>query len=184
MIREPNFSAVAGGDPASARDRLVREFTELQWQLSLRLKSSVASQVEAASAQLARLVASTTPHQRQAVLVLARRGSLSMRELARELMISPSSATELADRLVERGWVEREPDPGDRRAVVVRLSAKASSSAQQVDHMLHAGVAELLSPLGDRELADLVALLRPLAATPAAAPAPMGALEPDPRATR
>ena len=85
-----------------------------------------------------------------------------MSELARHLMISPSSATELVDRLVERGWVERQPDPGDRRAVVISLSAKASRQADEVNQMLHAGVASLLLQLDEPELAGLVGLLRQL----------------------
>jgi DNA-binding MarR family transcriptional regulator len=178
MIRNPNLPSGPGGEPPRSRDHLIREFTELHWQLSLRLKASVASQMEAAPAQLARLAASTTPHQRQAVMVLARGGALTMSELARRLMISPSSATELADRLVERGWVERTPDPSDRRTVVIRLSDRASQQANAVDRMLHAGVAELLSPLGDFELAGLVELLRPLATAETARPHRTGALAP------
>jgi DNA-binding MarR family transcriptional regulator len=156
------LSADVGERQPRSRDLLVLEFTELHWRLSLLIKASVTSQVEAASARLAALAASTTPHQRQAVVVLARRGGLSMSELARHLMISPSSATELVDRLVERGWVERQPDPGDRRAVVIRLSAKASRQADEVNQMLHAGVASLLLQLDDLELAGLVGLLRQL----------------------
>ena len=50
-------------------------------------------------------------------------GICSMGELARQLGISLSSATGLADRLVDRGLVERVTDPYDRRVVCLRLAA-------------------------------------------------------------
>ena len=85
-----------------------------------------------------------------------------MSDLARQLVISPSSATELVDRLVERQWVERRPHPADRRAVLIRLTPEARAQADQVRQLIMAGVNQLLSRLDDTELEDLVGLLRRL----------------------
>lgn len=160
------------------RELLVQEFIESQWRLSRLIRASVLSRIEAESTDLANLAASITPHQRQAVMVLARLGPRSMGELARDLLISASSATELVDRLVDRGWVEREADPGDRRSVVIRLTERASEPAAEVDRMLLEEVAKLLAPLGDAEMAELVQLLRPLVAQASNRPRPSARRQP------
>ena len=43
-------------------------------------------------------------------------------QLAGHLNVTPSAITYLVDRLVDRGYVERVPDPHDRRQTHVRLS--------------------------------------------------------------
>lgn len=48
--------------------------------------------------------------------------AITMGELARRLGISLSAATGLANRLVQRGLVERDNDPDDRRIVCLRLA--------------------------------------------------------------
>ena len=44
--------------------------------------------------------------------------------LADELGLVPSTLTGVLDRLVEAGWLVRESDPEDRRAVVMKATAK------------------------------------------------------------
>jgi DNA-binding MarR family transcriptional regulator len=55
-----------------------------------------------------------------------------MGPLAEAAQQSAASMTGIVDRLLERGWVERERHPEDRRAVVVRLSEKGSDILVQV----------------------------------------------------
>ena len=43
-------------------------------------------------------------------------------ELARESLLSSGAMTNRIDRLEDRGLVEREPDPDDRRGVLVELT--------------------------------------------------------------
>ena len=48
--------------------------------------------------------------------------AVPMRDLAGRLHCDPSNVTFLADRLEERGLVERRPDPSDRRVKLLALS--------------------------------------------------------------
>jgi DNA-binding MarR family transcriptional regulator len=48
-------------------------------------------------------------------------------ELANRLLLRHHSTVELVDRLEQLGAVRREPDPEDRRAVLVRLTRKGES---------------------------------------------------------
>ncbi|MDO5500288.1 MAG: MarR family transcriptional regulator, partial [Propionibacteriaceae bacterium] len=47
---------------------------------------------------------------------------LRMRDLAAQVGLSTSGATTLVERLLARGWVNRETDPDDRRSLLVRLT--------------------------------------------------------------
>lgn len=47
---------------------------------------------------------------------------LRMNALSRYLMVSGGNVTGLTDQLTAEGWVERLPDPTDRRSLIVRLT--------------------------------------------------------------
>jgi MarR family transcriptional regulator for hemolysin len=165
MVRIPNLGDTRPHHGAHRRAALVDEFSTLQWELRLRLKASVAARLQHAPAELAAAVSSVTPNQRVVIMAVLQDGQVAMRELARRLSISPSSATELVDRLVNHDWVQRRSDPNDRRAVVIELTPRARSLAQEVRTLVRAGVAELLDPLGESQLSELVATLRLLVAS-------------------
>ena len=50
--------------------------------------------------------------------------SLRVNELAREVVLSPTAMSRFVDRVEKAGYVRREPDPGDRRALQVALTDK------------------------------------------------------------
>jgi DNA-binding MarR family transcriptional regulator len=52
--------------------------------------------------------------------LIDRLGPLSPSELARQAGLHPATITGILDRLERGGWVAREPNPSDRRAVLVR----------------------------------------------------------------
>ncbi len=164
MVRMPKLSDNHPEPEDDRRARLAAEFTRLQWELSLRVKGSVAARLQDAPAGVAAAIATVTPNQRAVIMAVLHEGPVAMSELARKLSISPSSATELVDRLVDHGWVQRRTAPNDRRAVVIDLTPRARSMAQEVRSLVQRGVAELLRPLGDAELSGLVATLRLLVA--------------------
>ena len=47
-----------------------------------------------------------------------------MKDLARAIVTSPSGLTRLVDGLVQRSWAAREDVPGNRRAIVVRITGE------------------------------------------------------------
>jgi len=52
-------------------------------------------------------------------------------ELSRNLVMSSGGMTNLLDRLEERGLVRRVPDPGDRRSVLVELTAAGKKTVDR-----------------------------------------------------
>jgi DNA-binding MarR family transcriptional regulator len=63
------------------------------------------------------------PSQFRALRVLNHHGAIRLSDLSGRLHIAPRSATEVVDALESRGLVERRPDPSDRRATLVELTA-------------------------------------------------------------
>lgn len=49
-------------------------------------------------------------------------GALRMSDIADRLVLSRGGTTKVIDRIEERGLAERTPDPGDRRATLVRIT--------------------------------------------------------------
>ena len=59
-------------------------------------------------------------------------GPLRLGDLGTRLGIAPSTLSRNLDRLVERGLVERGPDPGDRRALRAELTTKGRDAVEGV----------------------------------------------------
>jgi MarR family transcriptional regulator, negative regulator of the multidrug operon emrRAB len=88
----------------------------------------------------------------------------SIDELRRVLGLSHSGGVRIVRRLTAQGLVDREPDPGDRRAVRLHLTADGRSAAARVIAARRETLAALLAPLGARETARLERLLERLLA--------------------
>lgn len=84
-------------------------------------------------------------------------GPLSRRTVAGLLHCDASNVTFLADRLEERGLVERVSDPSDRRVRALRLTAQGRDVRERLDRALTEGLR--LDGLADQDVRRLAALL-------------------------
>jgi DNA-binding MarR family transcriptional regulator len=89
---------------------------------------------------------------------------LSPGRLLRETLVTSGTMTNRVDRLASRGFVERLPDPHDRRGVLVRLTAEGKSTVDGAFGALLGAEAALLEGLAPRDRATLARLLRTLLA--------------------
>ena len=95
------------------------------------------------------------------MLVLDDLGVTPSTKLARELAVSPSSVTRMADRLVTSGHVNRERD-GEKRSIVARaLSPLGVKTVREVLSWRHVELARILRAL---DPADRAVTTRALAA--------------------
>jgi DNA-binding MarR family transcriptional regulator len=87
---------------------------------------------------------------------------LSPGQLVAETLVTSGTMTNRVDRLAARGFVERRPDPTDRRGVIVRLTSTGMAvvDAALADLLTHEH--DLLADLGADERDDLSGLLRRL----------------------
>src|SRR4051794_26943094 len=104
-----------------------------------------------------------SPHQARALGVVGRRDGVRLSDLAEALHIAPRSATEVADGLQERGLIDRTPDPGDRRAVILRPTDEGRRIRAEIDTARTADATELFARLPAADRAELARILRALA---------------------
>lgn len=76
-----------------------------------------------------------TQIQWRAIAHIARQEGCNQATLAEQLEIKPITLSRLIDRLAESGWIARQPDPNDRRAVQLRLTEKARPLLQTMEEM-------------------------------------------------
>jgi DNA-binding MarR family transcriptional regulator len=88
-------------------------------------------------------------------------GPLPMRDLCAALVTDPPYITVIVDDLENRGLVEREVNPADRRSKLVRITTAGRAIARTADQ-IQSTPPDALSSLTDAEVATLDGLLRRL----------------------
>jgi DNA-binding MarR family transcriptional regulator len=86
-------------------------------------------------------------------------GGMTLGEISKRMMVSNGNVTGLATRLEAEGLVERRARPGDRRAQLLRLTAKGRREFARQSAAHEAWIAELLDGLRPEERAALFRLL-------------------------
>ncbi|GIF05600.1 MarR family winged helix-turn-helix transcriptional regulator [Actinoplanes siamensis] len=102
------------------------------------------------------------PSQFRALNTLLAHGQMRLSTLAEHLRIAPRSATEVVDELESRGLAERRPDPADRRATLVALTAQGRSTGTEIRAARAAAGAALFATLDRSDRAELARILRKL----------------------
>jgi DNA-binding MarR family transcriptional regulator len=93
------------------------------------------------------------------LLSFSRRGELPMRVVGERLMVHPTSATNIVDRLVRQGLVTRRRNPADGRGVLAAITAEGSAVVTEATRdLMAAGFG--LDALDDNECDELFAALR------------------------
>lgn len=146
---------------------------EGQLELMLTAVRQLVTRTAAAEADvMARAMVSIDASELRALRFVGERGAVRMRDLAEELSIAPSSATDLADRLAAKDLVKRTQNPADRRIVLLSLSRqgrKIISDASDVQMRL---CREMLESFAPDERETLVAMMQRVALSPAGIGAP------------
>ena len=97
------------------------------------------------------------------------REPVRMGELHRHVLLSQPALSRMVDRLVERGFVERCPDPADGRGVRLSLTEAGRERQHQIGRRHAGSVARALAAeLTPDELRQLAAICWKLAGRPAA----------------
>ena len=111
--------------------------------------------------------------------LLEAEGPLRMTRLAEALDVSVASATGIVDRLEQRGLVERRPEPGDRRVVLVNPTDGGVAIFRDLDEHRRARLRRVLARMTDEEVTAFLTGLRAVRAAEAALDAEDG--DPDER---
>jgi DNA-binding MarR family transcriptional regulator len=92
--------------------------------------------------------------------LLARHGPLSPGSLARLAGLHPATVTGIVDRLERAGWVARDRNPADRRAVLVRPLRDRGAELFRLYAGMNRSIDELCAGYTDEELALLADFLQ------------------------
>ena len=87
------------------------------------------------------------PHRLQ-VLDAIQRGATRIQDIAEASWTSVSAASRTVDGLVRDGWLDRSPDPDDRRATRVTITTTGTAHLDEVRAWGEALTAELVADLG------------------------------------
>jgi DNA-binding MarR family transcriptional regulator len=104
-------------------------------------------------------LADLTPTQLSALATVARDGPLKLGDLAAAERIAPSTLTRLVSALEERGYLAREPVPGDARASMVSVTETGTLVLRRIKHETTTLLTDSLLTLPPDQLAALAAAL-------------------------
>lgn len=107
---------------------------------------------------------SLTSAQWRLLVFLKREGQMRQARLAEALDIEPISVSRMIDRMEASGWVERLPDPEDRRARLVRVTPQARDAFAGMGDIADAVYAEALAGFSRSEVEALVSLMNRMVA--------------------
>jgi len=93
--------------------------------------------------------------QLHALLFIKATPQASMGDLAKHLNVSPASATNLVERLVKHGWLERHTEAGDRRMVHLLVPPEQAKRLQSIRTSKLQQATALLDRLPPEELHEL-----------------------------
>jgi len=102
---------------------------------------------------------SLTLPQCKALFNLARNEGISQKRLAEIAEIEPMTLVRILDRMESDGWVERRPDPHDRRARTLYVTAGGRPILEQIDKLSARMRAEALAGLSAEQRNQLMSLL-------------------------
>ncbi len=98
-----------------------------------------------------------TYNQYKTLLTIADSGRCSLGDLGRELEVAMSSASQMVDRLVAQGLVERRQDADNRRQVIIRLTPQGQALIGELRRGILARYRRLFKRLDPAEQEELVA---------------------------
>lgn len=115
---------------------------------------------------MGRTLPSDCPAGSAAVLTsLARHGEMRMSKLAELLAVDMSVTSRHVAHVAERGWIERSPDPADKRSRILRLTPAGADRVREMSRRTTQLLAERLSDWTDDEVAQLTRLMTRLRAS-------------------
>ena len=103
-----------------------------------------------------------TYNQYKALLSLSDMGPCTLNALSRELEVATSSASQMVDRLVAMGLVDRTAADSDRRSIVLKASTDGEKLLEKVKEDILSRYQDLFHHLGPAEQANLAGAIHTL----------------------
>ncbi|MGW7049340.1 MarR family winged helix-turn-helix transcriptional regulator [Streptomyces avermitilis] len=91
--------------------------------------------------------------------LLGRHGDMRMSRLAELLAVDMSVTSRHVAHVADRGWIERSPDPADKRSRILHLTAAGTEQLGELSRRSSQLLAERLSDWSDDEVGLLIQLM-------------------------
>jgi DNA-binding MarR family transcriptional regulator len=147
MSPRPADRSPASHDRQHATSEIRESLRQLRIQLSL-LNYRVGSQLELRDVDL------------DCLDIIDASGPLSPSALARRAGVHPATMTGVLDRLERGGWITRERDPSDRRAVVVKAARDRYAELMRRYAPMNRAMNKLLTTYTDNQLETIADFLK------------------------
>jgi DNA-binding MarR family transcriptional regulator len=113
--------------------------------------------------ELGRIMPADCPSGSAAVLtLLGRHGEMRMSRLAELLSVDMSVTSRHVAHVAERGWIDRSPDPADKRSRILHLTPAGLARLEALSERTTQLLADRLSDWSDEEVAQLARLMERL----------------------
>ncbi len=86
-------------------------------------------------------------------------GEMNQTNLGSKLLVNRSNVTGLIDRMEQAGWVQRTPDPSDRRVHIVKISSSGRRILEKAEKMYFNGVKKVMSSLSENDQKRLCSIM-------------------------
>jgi DNA-binding MarR family transcriptional regulator len=103
-----------------------------------------------------------TYNQYKALLTLSDTGPCTLNSMSRNLGVATSSASQMVDRLVTMGLVERNQADRDRRSIVIKASRQGEGLLEKIKENIVMRYQHLFMHLGPSEQANLAGAIHTL----------------------
>jgi len=87
------------------------------------------------------------------------KGAFTVTEISNLLQVTPAGVTHLINPLEEAGYIERLPDPHDRRIVRIGLTEKGTQTAETLISEVRENLIGLVNHLGEEDSKTLIRLM-------------------------
>ncbi|SES39453.1 DNA-binding transcriptional regulator, MarR family [Streptomyces sp. yr375] len=124
------------------------------------------SAVGAVKREVARIMPTDCSAGSAAVLaLLEQHGDMRMSNLSELLAVDMSVTSRYAAHLAERGWIDRSPDPADKRSRILHLTPEGRTLLAELSRRSAGLLAERLGDWTDDEVSQLIRLMTRLRAS-------------------
>ena len=128
--------------------------------------------VSVSARSLAAVEEALTLPQFRMLVVLDSRGAMNISRLGEHLDVIPSTAMRMVDRLAAGGMLDREPNPGNRREILISLTGKGRGVVHQATERRRAEIARIVGAMPRTRRSGLVKALRSFTEAGEEPPAP------------
>jgi DNA-binding MarR family transcriptional regulator len=116
--------------------------------------------------ELGRILPADCPSGSVAVLtLLGRYGDMRMSKLSELLAVDMSVTSRHVAHIADRGWIERSPDPADKRSRILRLTPEGQTQLDELSERTTQLLAHRLGDWTDDEVGQLAGLMARLRAS-------------------